>query len=77
MDINTTCSLNNFELTDREKIILQYIVDGYENSEISNEIFLSIHTVKAHVSAIIRKLKAKNRTHAACIAIKFGVCSLK
>lgn len=51
-------------LTDREIITLQYLAKGYENKEIADTIFVSTHTDKAHVSAILRKLNARNRTHA-------------
>lgn len=58
------------KLTEREIAILKLVMNGYGNSQISKNIFVSIHTVKAHVSAIIRKLEAKNRAHAVYIALK-------
>ena len=60
-------------LTDREIITLQYLAKGYENKEIADTIFVSTHTVKAHVSAILRKLDARNRTHAVYIAMKLKI----
>lgn len=60
------------ELTEREIITLKYISQGYENREIADTIFVSTHTVKAHISSILRKLKAKNRTNAVYIAVKKG-----
>lgn len=39
-------------LTDREIITLQYLAKGYENKEIADTIFVSTHTVKAHVSSL-------------------------
>ena len=56
-------------LTQREKTILKLITQGYGYSQISKIIFVSTHTVKAHISSIIRKLEAKNRTNAVYIAI--------
>lgn len=58
------------KLTDREMTILKLVMQGYANSEISKKVFISIHTVKAHVGAITRKLSAKNRAHAVYIALK-------
>ena len=58
------------KLTNREITILKLITQGYDNLEISKTIFISIHTVKAHISKIIKKLNAKNRTNAVYIAIK-------
>lgn len=58
------------KLTNREITILKLITQGYENSEISKKIFISIHTVKAHISKIIKKLHAKNRANAVYIALK-------
>ena len=58
------------KLTKREVAILKLITKGYGNRQISESIYISIHTVKAHISSIIRKLEAKNRTNAVYIAIK-------
>ncbi len=58
------------KLTKREVAILRLITQGYGNIQISKSIFVSTHTVKAHISSIIRKLNAKNRTNAVYIAIK-------
>ncbi len=57
------------KLTQREKTILKLITEGYCNTQISEKVYVSIHTVKAHISSIIRKLDAKNRTNAVYIAI--------
>lgn len=57
-------------LTEIELKILKFITKGYSNCKIGKEIFLSEHTVKVHISKIIKKLDAENRTNAVCIAIK-------
>ncbi len=41
---------------------------GLNNKEIGTRIFISKHTVKVHISSILHKLNAKNRTHAVFIA---------
>ncbi|MCM1338759.1 MAG: helix-turn-helix transcriptional regulator [Muribaculaceae bacterium] len=55
-------------LTKRELEVLDLLSKGYNNVEIADILCISIHTAKAHVAAIIYKLKVKNRTHAAYIA---------
>ncbi len=57
-------------LTEREIELLGYIALGYENSEISKLMYISIHTVKAYIAMILKKLKARNRTNAIYIAVK-------
>ncbi len=57
------------KLTKREVVILKLITLGYQNIQISETIYISIHTVKAHIRSIIRKLDAKNRAHAVYIAV--------
>ena len=64
------------KLTEREITILKLIMQGYANSQISKIIFISIHTVKAHIGSIIRKLDAKNRTNAVYIALKNNLLDL-
>jgi DNA-binding NarL/FixJ family response regulator len=57
-------------LTKSEMVILKLLIKGYDNLMISKTVFVSVHTVKAHVSSILKKLNAKNRTNAAYIALK-------
>lgn len=56
------------QLTERETDVLQYLCHGYNNKEIADFMYLSQHTVKVYVSAILRKLGVENRTLAAFIA---------
>lgn len=56
------------KLTPRELTILELFCHGTNNYQIGKEINVSIHTVKVHISSIIKKLNAKNRTDAAYIA---------
>ena len=58
------------KLTNREMTVLKLVMQGYANNEISQKVFISIHTVKAHIGSIIRKLSAKNRAHAVYLALK-------
>lgn len=59
-------------LSPKEIKVLKYVIEGLDNVEIAKLMQVSIHTVKAHVSVIIKKFNAKNRTQAACRAIKYG-----
>ncbi len=57
-------------LTKREKEVLEQMCKGYNNKEIANVLFISMHTAKAHVSSILRKYNVTNRTLMAYIAGK-------
>jgi DNA-binding NarL/FixJ family response regulator len=48
-------------LTPREREILQHIARGYMYKEIANELGISVKTVEAHVSAVLRKLQLSSR----------------
>lgn len=52
----------DYDLTTREKDILELIVQGLNNNEIADKLFISIHTVKSHVENIFRKMKVSRRT---------------
>ena len=49
-------------LSHRERQVLEYIGRGLTNKQIACELFLSEHTVKAHVRSILHKLDLTNRT---------------
>jgi len=60
-------------LTAREIDVLQSINHGLSNYEIATTLFISISTVKTHVSSILRKLEANNRVEALTIARERGL----
>ena len=51
----------NYLLTERETEVLKYILKGYTNKEIAKTLYISIDTVKAHVSSILFKMKVEDR----------------
>ena len=51
-------------LSKREFQILELMATGKSNKEISEELFVSIHTVKSHASNLFEKLEVKSRTQA-------------
>ena len=57
----------------RETEVLKYLCEGYSNIEIGNFLNISRHTVKVHVTNILRALDAKDRTNAAYIAGKMDI----
>lgn len=59
-------------LSSREMEILQYVVRGSSNKEIAHALQISQQTVKNHISSILRKLDAKDRTEAAVYALRHG-----
>jgi DNA-binding NarL/FixJ family response regulator len=62
-------------LSDRELQVLAGVCKGLQNKEIAHDFNIKEVTVKMHVRAVIRKLEAKNRTHAAMIARNLGLVS--
>jgi len=61
------------KLTPREYDVLDLMKHGYDNNEIAKIVFVSKHTVKAHVTSIIRKFNAKNRTNVIHLAHQEGL----
>jgi len=61
------------KLTKREQEILDRIVQGKNNVEISKELSISESTVKAFCSSIFRKMQVNNRVSAAVKALKKGL----
>ena len=58
------------DLTARERDILGLLAKGYENKRIADELFISLKTVKTHVSNILSKLEVSDRTQAVVYAFQ-------
>jgi DNA-binding NarL/FixJ family response regulator len=60
------------KLSSREREVLRLVAEGLMNHEISEQLEISEKTVANHVSRILQKLKASNRTEAAIWAVRKG-----
>lgn len=60
-------------LTDRELEVLRLLCAGRRNTEIAESLAISVHTVKAHVSSVLAKLGARDRTQAVLTALERGL----
>ena len=63
------------DLTARERDILALLTKGYENQRIADELFISLKTVKTHVSNILSKLEVSDRTQAVVYAFQHHLVS--
>ena len=60
-------------LSERETEVLALVSKGKTNREIAEELFISEKTVKNHVTSILRKLDATDRTEACVVAMKRNI----
>ena len=63
-------------LSPRESEVLNLVAKGYANKAVGKELAIKEETVKAHMSTILAKLGANDRTHAVTIAIRRGMLEL-
>jgi DNA-binding NarL/FixJ family response regulator len=64
------------DLTAREIDVLRLIATGNANKEIAGQLAIAEDTVKSHVTNILAKLGANDRTHAVTIGLKRGIIEL-
>jgi NarL family two-component system response regulator LiaR len=66
----------SFDLTEREREVLNLVVQGHSNQQIADALVISVATVKAHISSILSKLQVSSRSEAIAYAIKHKIVTL-
>jgi DNA-binding NarL/FixJ family response regulator len=61
------------DLTRREREVLALMVEGLNNPQIGERLYISVSTVRTHVSSILSKLSATNRAEAVALAVRSGL----
>ena len=67
---------HTIHLTEREAEVLHWLVQGASNEQIARYLFVTVATVKAHLTAIFEKLGVISRTQAIVKALKLGLVSV-
>lgn len=63
-------------LSHRERQVAELLAEGASNKVIARELGISVHTAKFHVTAVMEKLGARNRSDAVAISLREGFVTL-
>jgi ATP/maltotriose-dependent transcriptional regulator MalT len=63
-------SNTEYNLSEREKQVLQLLVNGYSYKMIAGEMFIAIDTVRSHIKKIYEKLQVNSKSEAVAKAFK-------
>jgi DNA-binding CsgD family transcriptional regulator len=61
------------QLTKQERVILEFVAQGWRTSKIARELFISPRTVETHLAHIFEKLGVRSRTEAAIVALQANI----
>ncbi len=64
---------SDIQFTDREQEVLELLVEGKSNTQIASQLYITVATVKAHLTSIFEKLGVKSRTQTIVKALKLGL----
>jgi DNA-binding NarL/FixJ family response regulator len=62
-----------FDLTEREREVLDHLAQGMSNADIATRMVVSVHTVRNHVANLSAKLGAHSKLEALAIAVRHGL----
>lgn len=65
------------KLSPRQLTILQMVANGNQDKEIGDNLKISVQTVRNHLATARRKMGARDRAHAAALAVKYGLVTLE
>jgi DNA-binding NarL/FixJ family response regulator len=71
--LSRTGNAHQDELTEREREVLGLLAEGLTNAAIAEQLFLSVHTVRNHVTNLSLKLGAHSKLEALSIAVREGL----
>ena len=78
IDVTKRSAVDVYEtLSNREREVLQLVVEGRTNAEVGNRLFISPRTVEAHRARLMRKLSLRNEADLIRYAFKKGLLSLQ
>jgi two-component system, NarL family, response regulator DegU len=63
-------------ISEREEEVLQLIADGLSPTEVAGRLYISVKTVKNHLTSIYQKLDSRDRTQAVVRAVRMGIIRL-
>jgi DNA-binding NarL/FixJ family response regulator len=69
----TASVATDVSLTERERDVVRAVARGLTNTEIGNELYMSLSTVKTHLAAVQSKIDARNRVETAAWAWRTGM----
>lgn len=69
----TPVAEKDYNLTDREKEVLQLLVNGYSYKMIASEMFIAIDTVRSHIKKIYEKLHVNSKSEAVAKAFRDNI----
>ncbi|BAZ83584.1 response regulator transcription factor [Sphaerospermopsis kisseleviana CS-549] len=67
---------HQMHLTTREQEVLYWLTQGASNEEIAKHLYVTVATIKAHLTSIFEKLKVNSRTQAIVRALKLGLVTV-